>query len=85
MDERWAQSISAFATRPRGSPDRTSELVVHTLDLARALGLADEPPATPAAEALRVVADVAPRRGAAGAILRAATGRSTLGPGFTVL
>jgi hypothetical protein len=31
------------------------------------------------------VADVAPRRGAAGAILRAATGRSTLGPGFTVL
>jgi len=55
-------------------PTRTFELVVHTLDLASALGAAVEPPPAAASEALRVVADLAPRRGRAG-----------LPPGFTVL
>jgi uncharacterized protein (TIGR03083 family) len=66
-------------------PTRTFELVVHTLDLARALGSDAEPPPAAATEALRLVAELAPRRGAAGPILLAATGRTTLGPGFSVL
>ncbi|WP_199424022.1 maleylpyruvate isomerase N-terminal domain-containing protein [Actinotalea solisilvae] len=67
-------------------PTRTFELVVHTLDLAAALGEPAEPPARPAAQALRLVADLA--AGApdlAGPLLLAATGRRGLPDGFTVL
>ncbi|RHA43626.1 maleylpyruvate isomerase N-terminal domain-containing protein [Cellulomonas rhizosphaerae] len=66
-------------------PTRTFELVVHTLDLARALGAAAEPPPAAASAALRVVADLAPRRGLAGPVLAAVTGREMLGPGFSIL
>ncbi|MBT0993359.1 maleylpyruvate isomerase N-terminal domain-containing protein [Cellulomonas sp. DKR-3] len=68
-------------------PTRTFELVVHTLDLVAALGETDEPepPAAAAAQALRVVADLAVEDGRAGALLLAATGRAALPPGFTVL
>lgn len=66
-------------------PTRTFELVVHTLDLAAALGAEPEPPALAAAEAVAVLADLAVADGHAGTLLRAATGRTALPHGFNVL
>lgn len=66
-------------------PTRVLELVVHTLDLATALGLPAEPPARGAAVALGIVADLAVADGRAAPLLLAATGRTGLPPGFTVL
>jgi hypothetical protein len=66
-------------------PTRTFELVVHTADLAAALGLASEPPPVPARQAFDLVAQLAVTEGRATALLRAATGREGLPPGFSVL
>lgn len=66
-------------------PTRVLELVVHTLDLAAALGLPAEPPARGAAVALGIVADLAVADGRAAPLLLAATGRTGLPAGFTVL
>lgn len=66
-------------------PTRTFELVIHTLDLAAALGLIAEPPALPATQALHLVADLAVTGHHAGTLLLAATGRLGLPPAFTVL
>lgn len=66
-------------------PTRTFELVVHTLDLAAALDLRAEPPRLPTAQALRLVADLALADGRAAPLLLAATGRTGLPSGFTVL
>lgn len=64
---------------------RVVELVVHTLDLATALGVPAEPPARAAAVALGVVTDLAVADGRAAPLLLAATGRTGLPSGFTVL
>ena len=66
-------------------PTRTFELVVHTADLAAAIGVRSEPPAVPAAQALDLVARLAVEEQAAGRLLRAVTGREGLPPGFSVL
>lgn len=66
-------------------PTRTFELVVHTLDLAAALGLHAEPPPGPAAEAVHLLADLAVADGSAGPLLLAATGRRGLPPRYSVL
>jgi uncharacterized protein (TIGR03083 family) len=66
-------------------PTRVFELVVHTADLAAALGVATEPPPGPAALALGLVSDLAIAGGQAGIVLLATTGRSGLPPGFTLL
>jgi uncharacterized protein (TIGR03083 family) len=57
-------------------PTRTFELAVHTADLATALGLPLDVPATAASQALRIVTDVAVGDGRAGPLLLLATGRS---------
>jgi hypothetical protein len=66
-------------------PTRTFELAVHTADLATALGVPPDVPATAAAQALHIVAVLAVADGLAGPLLLAATGRSGLPPGFSVL
>ena len=66
-------------------PTRTFELAVHTADLAMVLGLPPDVPATAAAQALRIVADLAVTDGLAGPLLLAATGRPGLPAGFSVL
>jgi hypothetical protein len=66
-------------------PTRTFELVVHTADLATALGEPLDVPATAAAQALQVVTDLALLDGLAGALLLAVTGRPAGPAGFTVL
>jgi uncharacterized protein (TIGR03083 family) len=66
-------------------PTRTFELAVHTADLAAALGVPPDVPATAAAQALHVVADLAVADALAGPLLLAATGRPGLPAGFSVL
>jgi uncharacterized protein (TIGR03083 family) len=66
-------------------PTRTFELAVHTCDLATALGLPLEVPATAAAQTLQLVAQLATRGGTAGALLLATTGRRRLPDGYSVL
>jgi uncharacterized protein (TIGR03083 family) len=66
-------------------PTRTFELAVHTADLTRALELPLDLPATAAAQALQLVADLAVADGLAGPLLLAATGRLGLPAGYSVL
>ncbi len=66
-------------------PTRTFELAVHTADLATALEVPLDVPATAAAQALRLVADLAVADGLAGQLLLTFTGRSGLPAGFSVL
>ncbi len=66
-------------------PTRTFELAVHTADLAVALDAPAEVPATAAAQALQIVADLAVADGLAAQLLLAATGRPGLPKGFSVL
>ncbi len=66
-------------------PTRTFELAVHTADLATALGAPLDVPATAAAQALHIVADLAVADGVAGPLLLAATGRPGLPVDFSVL
>jgi hypothetical protein len=66
-------------------PTRTFELAVHTCDLAAALAEPPVVPPTAAAQALSIVTELAVADGAAGSLLLAATGRSGLPAGFSVL
>src|SRR6476620_7713981 len=66
-------------------PTRTFELVVHTADLCRALGVAVDVPRPPADPCLRIVTDLALADGSAGELLLMATGRQSLGTSFSVL
>jgi hypothetical protein len=66
-------------------PTRTFELVVHTTDLATALAVPADVPATGATQALQLVTALAVADGLAAPLLLAATGRSGLPPGFSVL
>jgi hypothetical protein len=58
---------------------------VHTADLATALGVPLDVPATAAMQALHIVADLAVAAGTAGPLLLAATGRPGLPARFSVL
>lgn len=66
-------------------PTRTFELVVHTADLATALGVPVDVPDGPGLQALDLVARLAVAGGRAGDLLLAATGRRGLPEGFSVL
>lgn len=66
-------------------PTRTFEMSVHTADLAAALGLPLDVPASAAEQALLLVADLAVTDRLAGPLLLAATGRGPLPAGFSVM
>lgn len=66
-------------------PTRTFELVVHGADLAAAIGEQADLPPSAAVQALRIVEDLAVRDGQAAPLLLAATGRTGLPEGFSVL
>jgi len=66
-------------------PTRVFELVVHTLDLAAALGAPAEPPAQAATVCLQLAAEVVARRGQAAPVLLALSGRRPLPAGFSVI
>jgi len=66
-------------------PTRVLELAVHGADIAVALGLAPDVPASTGAGALALVAALAAAQGRSGPLLLATTGRRGLPPGFSVL
>jgi len=66
-------------------PTRTFELVVHTLDIAAARQLEVVVPGTAAEAAWRVLGGLAVTGDRVGPLLLAATGRTGLPPGFSVL
>jgi hypothetical protein len=66
-------------------PTRTFELAVHTADLATALAVPLDVPASAAAQALQLVCELAVADGLAGPLLLAATGRPSLPEGYSVL
>jgi uncharacterized protein (TIGR03083 family) len=66
-------------------PTRTFELVVHTADLALALGEPLDAPATAATQVLGIISDIAVTDGTAGSLVLLATGRTGLPARFSVL
>jgi uncharacterized protein (TIGR03083 family) len=66
-------------------PTRVFELVVHSLDLQRALDLAWTVPPAPLAVSLRVATDVVVARGSGPDVLLALTGRRPLPEGFSLV
>lgn len=87
-----AAAAEELLTTPAGGmrlgdylPTRTFELVVHTCDLATALGREGEVPGPAARQALTVLGGLTERSGQAAPLLLAATGRGALPAGFTVL
>ena len=66
-------------------PSRVFDLAVHTLDLAAALSLEVTLPETAASVTLHTLADLAMQPGKAASLLLAATGRSTLPGGYSLL
>ncbi|MCL2514353.1 MAG: maleylpyruvate isomerase N-terminal domain-containing protein [Microbacteriaceae bacterium] len=66
-------------------PTRVFELVVHTADLAAALGVPSEVPESSARVALSVAAELAIGAHATAEVLFAVTGRAVLPAGFTLI
>jgi len=66
-------------------PTRTFELVIHTCDLAVALGLPVSPPTVAARDTMQLSLEVALDRGQAGDVLLALTGRRPLPLDFSVV
>lgn len=66
-------------------PTRTFELVIHTCDLAVALGLPVSPPTIAARDTMQLSLEVALDRGQAGDVLLALTGRRPLPPDLSVV
>ena len=64
---------------------RTFELVVHTLDLATAIGATVQPPPEALAASLEIAAGLALRSGRGAEVLLALTGRRPLPPGLSVV
>lgn len=64
---------------------RNFELVVHTIDLARATAIAHTLPLASIADAVALASATAVQRGSSEELLLALTGRTPLGHGFTVV
>jgi uncharacterized protein (TIGR03083 family) len=66
-------------------PTRTFELAVHSLDIARAVGISYSPPIEVLTEAARLATDTAVLTGHGAAVLLALTGRGDLPASFSVV
>jgi uncharacterized protein (TIGR03083 family) len=64
---------------------RTLELVIHTLDVARAAGIDAQPPKLALQTTMRLLADLSVETGMAVDLALAATGRDTLPQGFSLM
>ncbi len=80
----WPRPPEACAF-PDYLPTRTLELIVHTLDLARAVELRARPPAQPLSTTLALLANLALLQGEGPDVALALTGRGPLPPGFSVM
>ncbi len=84
-DDAFVATAAGGMTLADYLPTRTFELVVHTADLAAALGLSTDPPPEALGSALELAAMLVREHGDGVAVLLALTGRRPLPPGFTVL
>ena len=66
-------------------PIRTFELIIHTMDLAKAVGVDDQPPENGMAATLEILGQIALYRGRASDLVFGVTGRGGLSDGFSVL
>ena len=66
-------------------PTRTFELIIHTMDLAKAVGVEAKPPEAGMETTLQIMGQIALHRGHASDLVLAATGRGELPDGFSVL
>jgi len=66
-------------------PTRTFELIIHTIDLAKAVGVDAEPPEAGMASTLEIMGQLALYRGHSSDLIMAATGRGSLPESFSVL
>ncbi len=66
-------------------PTRTFELIIHTMDLAKAVGVDSKPPEKGMTATLEILGQIALYRGQASDLVLAATGRGGLPTGFSVL
>ena len=66
-------------------PTRTFELIIHTIDLAKAVSVDDKPPESGMETTLQILGQLALYRGYASNLILAATGRHGLPEGFSVL
>ena len=66
-------------------PTRTFELIIHTMDLAKAVGVDSKPPEKGMTATLEILGQIALYRGQALDLVLAATGRGGLPTGFSVL
>ena len=66
-------------------PTRTFELIIHTMDLAKSIGVEAEPPERGMEATVRLLGQIALYRGQAPSLVLAATGRNGLPDGFSVL
>ncbi len=66
-------------------PTRTFELIIHTIDLAKAVGIQSNPPESGMEATLHIMGQLALYRGHSSDLVLAATGRSELPAGFSVL
>ena len=66
-------------------PTRTFELIIHTMDLAKAVGVDDQPPEKGMAATLEILGQIALYRGRASDVVFGVTWRGGLSDGFSVL
>ena len=66
-------------------PTRTFELIIHTMDLTKALGVESRPPRSGMETTLLMIGQLALNRGYAQDLILSSTGRDGLARGFTVL
>ncbi|MEC9013963.1 MAG: maleylpyruvate isomerase N-terminal domain-containing protein [Chloroflexota bacterium] len=66
-------------------PTRTFELIIHTMDLTKALGVESSPPRSGMETTLQMIGQLALNRGYAQDLILSSTGRDGLARGFTVL
>jgi len=81
-----AQLATPFGRRRLGDylPIRVAELVIHSLDLGRAVELNRAPPPNALRLTLHLIADMVDKRGDAADVVLALAGRTPLPEGFSV-
>lgn len=84
-DDHVIQTIAGGMRLSDYLPTRIFELGLHSVDLARAIGVAEAVPPEVADNILEVAVEVAERRGDSQALMCALTGRGSLPPGYSIV
>ncbi|MCX2928772.1 maleylpyruvate isomerase N-terminal domain-containing protein [Mycobacterium sp. CVI_P3] len=84
-DDRLIRTIAGGMWLSDYLPTRILELGLHSVDLARAIGMPEALPPEVAGNVLDLAVEVAQRRGDGQALMCALTGRGTLPPGYSIV